>query len=151
MRWLGRRVWRLLMGRICDLQIPGAGQVVVVVNTKDHCDPHVHCWDKGQSWEARIRFSFMNNNITFWDFVTTKHNPSASVINEIIRQIRIFLKPCRAEWWRYYANTIGCCLQNTQQVDSVGSYRQVQAAIYDLTGNKTELTFVGGFKREVPL
>jgi hypothetical protein len=151
MRWLGRWLWQLLMGRICDLQIPGAGQVIIVINTGDHCEPHVHCWDKVQTWEARVRFSFIDHNITFWDFLSTKNNPSASIINEIIRQLRTYLRQCRAVWWSYYNNSIGCCLKNTQQVDNAGNYRQVHSAIYDAVANKTELTFVGGFKREVPL
>jgi hypothetical protein len=151
MRQYRRWLWRLLMGRICDLQIPGAGQVIIVINTGDHCEPHVHCWDKAQSWEARIRFSFMDNNITFWDFLSRMNNPSVSVINEIMKQLGTILRRCRVVWWQYYCNTIGCCLKNTQQVDNAGNYRQIHSATYDGAGNKTELTFVGGFKREVQL
>jgi len=139
------------MGKICDLQIPGAGQVVVVVNTDDHCEPHIHCWDKGLSWDARIRFSFMNNDVMFWNFVTQRNNPGGSVINEISRQLQPHLKRMRVEWWRYYSATIGCCLRNSQQLDNAGNYRRVDAATYDPTTNKTDLTFIGGFRREVPL
>lgn len=139
------------MGRICDLQISGAGQVIVVVNTDDHCDPHIHCWDKAVSWEARILFSFMNNNVTFWNFVTSHNNPRSSVINEIIRQLGPHLIRIRDEWWQHYASTIGCCLRNSQQLDNAGSYRRVDSATYDPQNQKTELVFVGGFRREVPL
>ena len=151
MRWCWRWFWRPVMGRICDLQIPGAGQVVVSVNTGDHCDPHVHCWDKAWSWEARIRFSFMNNQITFWDFLWARNNPRSSVITEIIRQIGPYLPKCRGDWWQYYSGSFGCCLKNTQQVDNAGVYRQVHSATYNATASKTELIFVGGFTREVPL
>jgi hypothetical protein len=148
LRWL----WRLLVGKkICDLQISGAGQVIVVVNTNDHCDPHIHCWDKGLSWEARFRFSFINNNVTFWNFVTPRNNPRVSVVNEIIRQLHPYLRPMRTAWWQFYGATIGCCLRNSQQPDNAGIYRRVDSASYDPTNNKTDLTFGGGFSREVQL
>ena len=93
----------------------------------------------------------MNNNVTFWDFVTPRNNPRVSVINEIVRQLVSYLRPIRADWWRCYAASIGCCLRNGQQPDNVGNYRRVDSATYDPANNKTELTFVGGFGREVQL
>jgi hypothetical protein len=151
---MSRRRWfaRLLaMGRICYLQVPRAGQVEVSINTADHCDPHVHCQDRGRSWELRVRFSFMNVPINFWDCLTPRSNPGSSVHNEIVQQLYGYLRDCRAVWWRYYSQSFGCCLTNTQQMDQVGQYRVVQNATYDPIAYKTRLTFAGGFTREVML
>jgi hypothetical protein len=36
-------------------------------------------------------------------------------------------------------------------MDSAGTYRRVGSATYDPIANKTDLMFVGGFRREVQL
>jgi hypothetical protein len=112
------------MSRICDMQVAGAGLVSVWVNSRDHCDPHVHCADKGGTWESRIRFSFLNNLATFWDCLTPATDPGRGVFTEISRNLAQHLRRCRAEWWRFHAGTIGCCLANSMQDDVVGQPRR---------------------------
>src|SRR5690349_11875749 len=109
----------VIMGKICEMNIPGAGQVMVWVNSRDHCDPHVHCGDKSDSWEARVRFSFINNNVDFWD-VLSDASPGRAVFGEIERQLIPYLRACRTEWWNNFSASFGCCLRNTTQDDAIG-------------------------------
>jgi len=139
-----------IMGKICEVQIPGAGQVQIWINSRDHCGPHVHCGDKSDTWEARIKFSFINNDVTFWD-VLSHNDPGQSVFVEIEKQLIRYLRACRQEWWKNFSATIGCCLQNTNHADTVGHLRRISTANYDSATNSTELVFTNGFHRIVRL
>jgi hypothetical protein len=142
------------MSRICDMQVAGAGLVSVWVNSRDHCiahAPHMHCGDKARTWEGRITFSFLSNIATFWDCLIPATDPGSRVFNEIARNLSQHLRRCRAEWWRLYNNTIGCCLANSMQDDAAGQPRRVALAVYDAAMDETELTFANGFTRRVKL
>lgn len=139
------------MPKICELVIRNVGQVVIWVNTKDHCDPHVHVGDKARSWEARIKFSFVDNLAYFWDCLSNV-DPGAAVFSDIVKElITGHLRSIRREWWRCYAGGIGCCMVNKQFDDAAGVARRVSAAIYDPGTNTTYLTFANGFQRTVRL
>jgi hypothetical protein len=139
-----------LMGRICDLQVRGAGQVQVWVNSRDHCDPHVHCADKSRTWEGRVKFSFVNNTVEFWD-IWSSNDPGDAIRSEIVTQLTSLVRRCREEWWRNFSSTIGCCLKNTRQPDIRNQMWAVADAHYDPGTNSTELTFTNGFRRTVSL
>jgi hypothetical protein len=74
------------MAKICEVSVSGTGQVVIWINSLDHCDPHVHCGDKGNSWEGRIKFSFLNNIVLFWDCLskTDPGVPSLRRLNQAL-------------------------------------------------------------------
>jgi hypothetical protein len=139
------------MSRICDMQVAGAGLVVVWINSRDHYDPHIHCGDKGRTWEGRFRFSFLDNIATFWDCLTPAADAGTGVFTEISRGLAQHLRRCRAEWRRLHAGTVGCCLANTMQDDVAGRRRRVARAIYDAAGDATELIFTNGHTRKVDL
>ena len=104
------------MAKICEVSDSGTGQVVIWINSLDHCDPHVHCGDKGNSWEGRIKFSFINNIASFWDCIS-KTDPGRGVFARIEQSLGAsYLRRCRAEWWRIFGQDamVGCCLVNTQ-------------------------------------
>jgi hypothetical protein len=137
------------MGRICEVQISGAGRVVIWVNSREHCEPHVHSRDIAKTWEGRIQFSFMSSYLGFLDCFG-KH-PGTGVFSEIMKEMSGRLADFRREWWRCNANGIGCCLVNTMQDDAVGRPRRVAAAMYDSATNSIELTFANQFVRVVQL
>jgi hypothetical protein len=139
------------MSRICGMQVARAGLVSVWLNSRDHCGPHTHCGDKARTWEARIRFSFLNNVTTFRDCLTPATNPETSVFGEISRALVQHLRQCRAEWWRLHAGTVGCCLANSMQDDAAGRPRRVARAIYDTATDPTELLFTNGQMPRVEL
>ncbi len=140
----------VLMGRICEMQIPGAGQVKIWINSREHCDPHVHCGDNSDAWEARVKFSFIDNQAMLWD-VLSLFDPGRRVFSEIERQLVAHLRVCRAEWWNNFSASFGCCLTNTMQFDAVGQRWRVSAATYDSATNSTELVFINGFRRTLRL
>jgi len=138
------------MGRVCELQVSGAGQVIIWVNSRDHCGPHAHCRDQARTWEGRIYFSFISNNVVSFDCLSKK-DPGQAVFAEILKQIPGRLSPLRREWWRCNSNGTGCCLANTMQDDATGRPRRVATALYDPATNTTELTFTNNFVRMVQL
>lgn len=142
---------RVAMSRICSMQVTGVGQVNVWLNSHDHCDPHVHCGDRGRTWEGQIKFSFLSNVPTFWNCLTPANDPGIAVFTEILQILVSYLRQCRAEWWRFHANTIGCCLTNSTYDDVAGRQRLIGIAVYDAATNSTELTFTNGHKRKVCL
>jgi hypothetical protein len=137
-------------GEICRMQIPGAGQVIIWINTRDHPGPHIHCGDNSSSWEGRVKFSFINNDVEFWD-VLSQVDPGRRVFSEIERGLVLYLRSCRADWWNNFSGSFGCCLQNTMQEDAAGQRWRVYAATYDIATNSTELVFFNGFRRTVKL
>jgi hypothetical protein len=151
----GRLLRRLIgMGRIFSASVTAAGQVNVWINTGDHCldgKAHVHAGDGGDRWEARFVFSFCTNVVSFWDCITPKTKPRQTVINAITHEIARYLRQCRAEWWRFYGQTIGCCLTNQTFPDNAGHPRQIQTAVYDPVNFVTHITFSNGFTRQVIL
>src|SRR3954449_4543084 len=150
MRLLGGRTDHS-MSRICDMQVAGAGLVSVWINTRDHCPPHVHCGDKAGNWEARLSFTFINNNATFWDCLTPATDPGQGVFNDIVRNLPQYLRQCRTEWWRIYSQNLGCCLINSMQDDVTGTPRRVQSAEYLPATDSTDLSFTNGHGRSISL
>ena len=138
------------MGRLCSIQVTGAGQVDVWVNTRDHCEPHVHCGDKANSWEGRIKFSFLDNLPLFWDCLSKK-DPGIGAFNAVIQVLPGYLHKARTFWWGYFDTSIGCCLANQMFPDAAGKLRQIRTAVYDSGTNMTHLTFTNGFVRDVDL
>ena len=138
-----------IMGKICELQVSGAGQLLIWVNSREHCEPHVHCRDRASTWEGRIQFSFMSSTLAFWDCFG-KH-PGMAVFSEMMKQMSGRLADFRREWWRCNANGIGCCLVNSMQDDNTGRPRRVLTAIYHPATNMVELTFTNQFGRMVQL
>src|ERR1051326_4017216 len=138
------------MGKVCDLQhIAGGGTILVWVNTGDHCKgTHVHCSDSGGNWEARIGFSFLNNNPVFWDLLSPT-GPGAGVFTRICRDLVAECTALRKEWWRIYETTLGCCLGNQTFPDGGGVSRKIATAIYHPGRDATELTFSNGVDRTV--
>ena len=135
------------MGKICDLQVSGAGTVKVWINTRDHCGPHAHCGDPGSTWEARFRFSYLNNIVSIWDVLWG--NPSTRALSTIATDLQPYAADLRREWWRCFSTTIGCCLINQTHHDNAGVPRVIAVAVYDPGTNQTILTFSNGFVRTV--
>jgi len=139
------------MPKICDLHVTGVGHVLVWVNSRDHCDPHVHVGDKSSSWEARIKFSFVQPEATFWNCLS-HINPGPAIFDEIVKQLSAgHLRSARREWWRCFSGGIGCCMANRRFEDTRGNSRVVRTADYDPGTDTTTIMFVNGFQRMVRL
>lgn len=57
------------------------GYVISVFIRDEHCPPHVHV--RGNEWDARFRFSFLNGEVELWDVEPERWQPPMAVLKEI--------------------------------------------------------------------
>ncbi len=130
--------------------------VRVVVRTRDeHCPPHVHaeCTD---GWDARFKFSYLNNDVDFWD-IKPAHGAriSASLIQEVGDAIAQHVEQCRTRFWEVLRTT---CLVNKSAVvsgkdvslcDWHHTRKKVAEAAYCPESRTTKITFADRTMHEI--
>jgi hypothetical protein len=90
------------MSRVLDIAAIGAN---VYVRSRDHCPPHVHITHKGEGWEARLAFSFLDGSIHLLDVIPLAHAPRLTVLNMVASAVVAALPACRAAWWNIQGTT----------------------------------------------
>ena len=122
----------------------------VMVRTRDeHCPPHLHA-DCRDGWEARYEFSFLSDEVTFWDIKGSVF-PTRATLNGLGMAIVQNLPKIRARWWGLMNTT---CLENrfvkVSGVTVTLSERkhkgaiQIAKAFYDPTEQETSLILSDG-------
>lgn len=125
------------------------GYVISVFLRDEHCPPHVHV--RGNGWDARFRFSFLDGDVELWDVDPERKRPPTAVLREIgeaIRQ-RHYLARARRIWWE---NLQTVCLENHSwdwEASEVLPGLLIQRGVYviararhDVVGQKTILNLV---------
>ena len=80
----------------------------IVVRTRDHCDPHVHAIHKGEGWEFKIFFSYVDDLVQA-EIPPKKGKPKNDQIQECMNKVTDELDECR----KIFARVQACiCLQN---------------------------------------
>ncbi|MGY2401624.1 DUF4160 domain-containing protein [Pseudomonas sp. SDO5271_S396] len=85
------------------------GYVISVFIRDEHCPPHVHV--RGNDWDARFRFSFLDGDVELWDVAPERRSPPMAVLKDIRGAImqRHYLARARRIWWDYLQTV---CLEN---------------------------------------
>jgi hypothetical protein len=101
------------------MAIAVVGSVEIVVRTRDeHCPPHVHADCASEGWDARFRFSFLDDGVSFWDARPRRNAPSQATINRVGGVVFANLAACRRRRWEARRTT---CLENQHvRVDGGG-------------------------------
>ncbi|MFA7429986.1 MAG: hypothetical protein WCZ23_07505 [Rhodospirillaceae bacterium] len=82
---------------------------VFVRTRKEHCPPHVHA-ECPDGWEARFTFSYLNEEVDFWDFPKKpKKTPTTQDLNVVCHAVHQHLVKCRARFWAVVGDI---CLRN---------------------------------------
>jgi hypothetical protein len=84
----------------------GAG---VYVLSEDHCPPHVHARHRREDWVARVRFSFIHDEVELMSAAPDKYAPPSRVLDRLLGEIKARLIDCRKTWWSIRQST---CLAN---------------------------------------
>ena len=84
------------MSRVFAIAAIGASGYV---RSRDHCPPHVHITHKGEGWEARLAFSFLDGSIHLLDVIPLARAPRLAVLNMAASALVAALPNCRAAWW----------------------------------------------------
>ncbi|UXV19029.1 DUF4160 domain-containing protein [Pseudomonas fluorescens] len=85
------------------------GYVIAVFLRDEHCPPHVHV--RGEAWDARFRFSFLDGGVALWDVNPERCWPAGAIL-EGIRQALMqphYLARARRIWWQKLQTV---CLEN---------------------------------------
>ena len=69
------------MSRVFVSEATGA---VIYVFADDHCPPHVHARHRGESWVARVRFSYVSSEVGLISIAPLKNVPLQRVVNELL-------------------------------------------------------------------
>ncbi|WP_017253795.1 DUF4160 domain-containing protein [Pseudomonas tolaasii] len=85
------------------------GYVIAVFLRDEHCPPHVHV--RGNGWDARFRFSFLDGRVELWDVDPERRRPPVAVLEGIRRALLQphYLARARRIWWN---NLQTICLDN---------------------------------------
>jgi len=75
------------------------------VRSRDHCPPHVHITHRGEGWEARLAFSFLDGAIHLVDVTPLARAPRLAVLNMAASAVAAALPACRAAWWDIQGTT----------------------------------------------
>ncbi|MDS4040771.1 MAG: hypothetical protein RKP20_06305 [Candidatus Competibacter sp.] len=90
------------MSRVFAIAAIGAN---VYVRSRDHCPPHVHITHRGEGWEARLAFSFLDGSIRLLDVMPLARAPRLAVLNMAASVVVAALPVCRAAWWDIQGKT----------------------------------------------
>lgn len=85
------------------------GYVISVFIRDEHCPPHVHV--RGNGWDARFRFSFLDGDVELWDVDPERRRPPSAVLAGIREALvqRHYLARARRIWWEKHQTV---CLEN---------------------------------------
>jgi hypothetical protein len=142
------------MSRVFVSEATGA---VIYVFADDHCPPHVHARHHGESWVARVRFSYVSSEVELISIAPLKNVPLQRVVNELLDNIQARLMDCRRSWWATRQTT---CLVNQWAVtlaagkvelrsEHTGEAKQISDASYDPATERLRVTFRDGTTAEV--
>jgi hypothetical protein len=91
------------MSRVFAITAIGAN---VYVRSRDHCPPHVHITHRGEGWEARLAFSFLDGSIHLLDVMPLARAPRLAALNMAASAVAKALVACRAAaWWDVQGTT----------------------------------------------
>jgi len=86
------------------------GNVEIVVRSPgEHCPPHVHADCVAEGWDARFRFSYLDDEVEYWDTRPKRRAPSRATLNRVGIAVFGNLATCRRRWWEVMRTT---CLRN---------------------------------------
>ena len=92
------------------MAIVAVRNIEVVVRTRnEHCPPHVHADCTQDGWDARFKFSFLDDDVSFWDVRAKQKTPTVATLNQVGAAIYEELAVIRKRWWEVKATT---CLDN---------------------------------------
>lgn len=85
------------------------GFVISVLLRDEHCPPRVHV--RGAGWDARFRFSFLDDDVELWDVDPERRTPPGAVLLGIRAALmqRHYLARARRIWWEKIQTV---CLEN---------------------------------------
>lgn len=133
-----------------------ATRAVIYVFAYDHCPPHIHARHRGENWIARVRFSYVDNEVGLISIAPLKNVPLQRVLNELLDEIRARLIDCRRTWWTTRQTT---CLVNQWAValaagkielrsERTRAAKQIADASYDPAAERLCVTFRDGTTAE---
>ena len=92
------------------MAIVAVGNIEVVVRTRnEHCPPHVHADCAQEGWDARFKFSYLDDEISFWDIRAKRKVPTIYALNQVGTAIYEKLADIRIRWWEVKGTA---CLDN---------------------------------------
>ena len=125
------------------------GCVISVFLRDEHCPPHVHV--RGTGWDARFRFSFLDDGVELWDVDPERRRPPGAVLLGICQALRQrhYLARARRIWWEKIQTV---CLENHSwdwEADEVVPGLVIRRGVYviararhDVAGRRTILNLV---------
>ncbi len=123
------------MGKVLNSAHAGA---TVYVFADDHCPPHVHARHRGNGWTARVRFSYVTDQVSVMSVTPLNMPIRPRVITSLLKDVQHSRLTCRRAWWDMQRTT---CLANKWAVvrdeqlhvldRQVQGARQIDLAIYD--------------------
>ncbi|MBF0306116.1 MAG: hypothetical protein HQL41_10770 [Alphaproteobacteria bacterium] len=88
--------WDYLGMKLFD--VLGGAAKAVLRSRDEHCPPHVHVGHKGEGWEAKIRFSYVDDSVSLMEVYPMRGRPSVATINAVMAEVRADLAICRSAW-----------------------------------------------------
>ncbi len=75
------------------------GTAKVFLKTRDeHCPPHVHIGHRGEGWEAKIGFSYVDDTVSVMEIYPSRGRPTLATMNAAMAEIVANLTDCRSKW-----------------------------------------------------
>ena len=138
--------------------IPGTS-ISVIVNTRDHCPPHVHVEPRAGQWEARMEFNFLDGSVGLMDMMPPDRAPTLAILNAVRVEFAANLGAARRAWWAIYADA---CLDNRWLIPARTTWRdagnlrappaqQVRGAAYDPVADVLTISWTNGATSTVQL
>lgn len=134
-----------------SVKSPGAN-ALVQVRTRDHCPPHVHAVNSADSWEARVKFSYVDDHVHLLDVTPVANEPRVAIIRRLLADVRDNVEKFRKDWWEAYAKT--CLINKWVKVSKGGELTvlkrkqrgalQVQGSAYDHASGAVSLHLSDG-------
>lgn len=85
------------------LIVPGTDIHVVFRTRGEHRPPHVRVVNRQVPWEAKVRFSFVEDtDVAVLEVDPDRNWPSASTIRVVLAAIHADLAHVRQEWWKTF-------------------------------------------------
>lgn len=85
-------------------QVPNTKIQVLFRTRGEHRPPHVHVQNREVPWEARIRFSFVEDgDFAVLDIDPEENEPSAAVIRAVLKALANQTDLLRRRWWETFA------------------------------------------------
>jgi hypothetical protein len=142
------------MSRVLFSERAGAA---IYVFSDDHCPPHVHARHRGDSWIARVGFSYVDSVVALISIAPLKNSPFQRVVNRLLADIQAELPACRRSWWTTKRTT---CLANQWAVmlapeqialspGPAADAKQIADASYDVDRERTRVFFRDGTTADV--